>query len=224
MVGTASEDASQGATSPAPLTRQGRLARALILAAVWVIWVPSATLYLALSGVAGGIGAWRWAAVAFIPLIVPTWLLCRRMRRRRWVMATGVGLAGLLVWGVPAQATPSFARVTAFADEWGAPPGGEFLGDAWEGNAWCFSDGCPTVVRYYAVTDAALTKQSVEARLKREGWSAAGTAQGTAYCKGDYRVAIWALHSGQLPIAEAGVRQPPPGREVVDLRIGANCV
>lgn len=70
---------------------KGRLARALILAAVWVIWVLSATLYLALSGLASDIGAWRWAAVAFIPLIVPTWLLCRRMRRRRWVMATGVG-------------------------------------------------------------------------------------------------------------------------------------
>lgn len=198
--------------------------RVLILGVVWVIWVVAATLYLELSGLAGDIGAWRWAAIAFVPLAVPTWLLCRRMRRRRWVMTAGMGLIGLLVWSVPAQATPNFERVTAFAEEWGAPPGGQILGDAWEGNVWCFSDGCPTVVRYYAVTDAAVTKRSVEARLKREGWRAARLAQGSAYCKGDYRVAIWALPSGELSIAQAGVRQLPPGREVVELRFGANCL
>jgi hypothetical protein len=164
--------------SLAPLTKRGRLTRALGLAVVWTIWVLTATLYLELSGLAGDLGAWRWAAVAYSPLAVPTWLLCRRMRRRWGVMAAGLGLIGLLVWGVPAQATPSFARVTAFADEWGAPPGGQFLGDAWEGNDWCFSDGCPTVVRYYAVSDAAATKQAVESRLKRQGWGGGDVGAG----------------------------------------------
>lgn len=189
----------------------------------WTIWVLGGTLYLELSGLAGDIGAWRWAAVAFIPLVLPTWLLCRRMRGRWWVVAVGAGLIGLLVWGVPAQATPGFARVTAFADEWGAPPGGQFLGDAWEGNNWCFSS-CPTVVRFYAVTDAAATKQAVEARLKRERWRPASLAQGSGYCKGDYRIAIWALPSGRLPIDEAGVQEPPREREAVELRVGARCL
>ncbi|WP_156399751.1 hypothetical protein [Phycicoccus sp. Soil748] len=208
---------------PLPLTRGGRVARVVGLVALWAVWVVVATAWLVLSGVAGEAGAWRWSAVAYVPLALPTWGLVRRLRHRRPV-AVGMALViWLLVWGVPAQATPGFGRVEAFADEWGAPPGATFLGQTSEGNDWCFGDGCPTVVRYYAVDDAAGAVSAVDARLRTEGWQPRGLAHGPAWCKGDFHVSAWKPPATWGPVG-AHVAPVPPGAEVVELRVGANCL
>lgn len=206
-----------------PLTVGGRVVRVGVLVLVWLVWVVVATAYLELSGTAGEAGAWRWSAVAFVPLAVPTWFLCRRLRRRRVLLMGATALIALLAWGIPAQATPSFGRVTTFADQWGAPPQGQLLGDAWEGNEWCFSDGCPAVVRYYAVPSAASTVQAVTSRLDREGWKRRALAHGPAYCKGDYQIGVRRVEPDRLPIG-AEVGRPPSGLEIVALRVGANCL
>ena len=126
------------------------------------------------------------------------------------IMTLAVVLIAFLAWGVPAQATPSFGRVTEFADQWGPPPGGQLLGDEWEGNDWCFSDGCPAVVRYYAVPDAASSVQAVTSRLQREGWKPRGLAHGPAYCKGDFQVGVGHVDPEWLPTS-AEVTRPPSG-------------
>jgi hypothetical protein len=213
-----------GGRPPLPPSKGGRVVRLAVLVVVWVTWVGVATVCLELSGLAGDVGAWRWAALAFAPLVLPTWLLCRRLQQRRMILAVAMAMITVLAWGVPAQATPSFARVTIFADEWGGPPGGQLLGHAWEGNEWCFSDGCPTVVRYYAVPDAASSVEVVSSRLRGDGWRSARLAQGSAFCKGDYRVGIGKVRPDWLPHIATDLRPAPPGWEVVELRIGGNCL
>lgn len=212
-----------GARPVEPLTVGGRAFRVGLLVLVWSAWVVVATAYLELTGVAGETGAWRWSAVAFVPLAVPTWLLCRRMVRRRAVFLGATALVALLVWGIPAQATPSFGRVTAVADQWGALPDGQLLGDAWEGNEWCFADGCPAVLRYYAVPDAAATVHAVSARLERDSWESRALAHGPAYCKGDFQIGVRHLDVDDLALGP-DVTRPPVGQEVVELRVGANCL
>lgn len=207
---------------PVPLTTGGRVARVVGLVVVWTSWLVVATAYLALTGAAGEAGAWRWCALAYLPLALPTWGLVRRLRHRRPVAVAAAVVIGLLVWGVPAQATPGFGRVEAFADEWGGPRAGELLGEAAEGNEWCFGDGCPTVVRYYAVPDAAASVSAVEARLRGEGWAPRGLSHGPAWCKGDFHVSAW-KPPATLPVPP-GVRRPAAGSEVVELRVGANCL
>ncbi|WP_140742865.1 hypothetical protein [Pedococcus bigeumensis] len=212
-----------GARLVAPLTVGGRALRVGLLVLVWSVWVVVATAYLELSGVAGETGAWRWSAVAFVPLAVPTWFLCRRMVRRRVIFLGATALIALLVWGIPAQATPSFGRVTTVADQWGTLSDGQLLGHAWEGNEWCFSDGCPAVVRYYAVPDAAVTVHAVSLRLETDGWRRHALAHGPAYCKGDFQIGVRRLDAADLTFV-ADVRRPPVGQEVVGLRVGANCL
>ncbi|GAA4727796.1 hypothetical protein GCM10025782_28110 [Pedococcus ginsenosidimutans] len=207
---------------PAPLTTGGRVARVVGLVALWTSWLLVATAYLALSGAAGEVAAWRWSALAYVPLAVPTWWLVRRLRHRRPLAVAAAAVIGLLVWGVPAQATPGFGRVEAFADEFGGPPGGELLGETAEGNDWCFGDGCPTVVRYYAVPSASATIEAVDARLDGDGWERRGLAHGPAHCKGDFDVSVW-KPTGSLPLPP-GVRAPAAGSDVVELRVGANCL
>ena len=68
-----------GVSAPKPpLSRGGLLLRIGVLVLLWLLWVVLAVAYLELSGVAGDFSGWRWAAVAFTPLAVPTWLLSRR--------------------------------------------------------------------------------------------------------------------------------------------------
>ena len=132
-------------------------------------------------------------------------------------------MIGLLVWGVPAQATPGFDRVDAFADEWGGPQGARLLGETSEGNDLCFQDRCPTVVRYYAVPDAAATVAALDTRLERDGWERRGLAQGPAWCRGDFHVSAWMPPPSWVPV-ELGVAAPQDGLEVVELRFGAKCL
>ena len=125
----------------------------------------------------------------------------------------------LLVWGVPAGATPSFGRVIEVGESL-APEGSQYLGDEWEGNEWCFSDGCPTVLRYYAVKDAQAVTKAVTSTLERDGWKPARLRQGAALCKGGYNVRIEG--AGKVP-THFDVAPLPAGMEGVRMRVGARC-
>lgn len=200
---------AESRTAP-PLPTWARVVLVALLVVMWLAWFFLAFFVLNFTGVAGDFGGWRWAAVAFVPILIPTWLLTRRLGRPRVSLAVSAVLVGLLVWGVTAGATPSFARVTEFAESL-APEGSQYLGDEWEGNEWCFSDGCPTVVRYYAVTDADAVVKAVTSTLER---------QGPALCKGDYNVRIERAGNGPTRFDVAKV---PVGMEGVRMRVGARC-
>ena len=105
QVGARSADSR---TEP-PLPTWARVVLVALLVVMWLAWVFLGFFVLNITGVAGDFGGWRWAAVAFVPLLIPTWLLTRRLCRPRVSLAVSAVLVGLLVWGVTAEATPSFA-------------------------------------------------------------------------------------------------------------------
>lgn len=197
---------------------------AVVLMALWLFVVPLVAWVLLATNVVGAFSAWRYTLPVFLTVVAVTWVLARRMRASKALLATSLATALFLSFWLPAVATPNDERLEAAMREIPSPPGAVLLGYDREGNDLCFQ-GCPQRVLYYGVPESAAAVSWVNSWAEHEGWVKATLDEGgvgNGWCKGDFSL----LASKGLPTdrAQSSTREePPPGTERLRVRVGANC-
>lgn len=222
-MGTA-ESGSLTREAPTRLSGWALTVRIAALLLMWLLLVPCTAFLMALAGVFGAVAAWRVTAVVFLPLVPLTWLLVRRMRHRRPMLALAGVLVVGLVFGLPAWATPGPERLARAEHDVPGPPGAVLIGRDSEGNDWCFQ-GCSKRLRYYAVPDAETAVFHMEDWAQQHGWERATLDVGGidgGWCRGDFSLRVYQV-DGPWATPTFPIRAAPQETETVIVAVGANC-
>ncbi|MGN6753587.1 MAG: hypothetical protein ACTHJJ_13670 [Intrasporangium sp.] len=204
------------------MKRLGRV-RGIGVAALWLLFVPVAIVFLGLTNLIGAPNGWLYSLLVLGPAAPLTWFLVRGTRRwRGWLTAAVAVTAFLVIW-LPAVATPDHARVAQQARAIPAPPNSVYLGRDPLGNDLCFQR-CPQILLYYAVPSADEAVRWLNGWAARQGWTRSTLFEGGpngGWCKGDFSLLAHAGADVDRPTIPE--REAPPGTERFLLQVRANC-